>query len=203
MKNILYIKSSPRGDESFSTKLADELFKKLLSKHGKLNITKLDFAENPPSHLSGQHLGAMFTPIEHQSLEQKLCMEESNSYVEQLKNNDIIIISYPVWNFLVPSCLKAWIDQIVRAGVTFQYNGHTPEGLITDKLVYLVLARGGMYPDYFDNKVESLYDFSIDYMKTVLNYIGMKDVTVIKAEGLAIPDIKDQAMEKAIESIQL
>jgi len=203
MKNVLYIKSSPRGDESFSTKLAEELIKKIEDKYGELYITKLDFAQRPPSHLSGQHLGAIFTPVEHQSDEQKDCLKESDTYVEQLKANDTIIISYPVWNFLVPSCLKAWIDQIVRTGVTFHYNGHVPEGLITGKKVYLVLARGGMYPDVFDNNIDSLYDFSIQYMQTVLSYIGMKDVVVIKADGLAMPDVKDKAMEKAIESIQI
>lgn len=201
MKNILFISSSPRGEESFSTKLANELVQKIESKSGILNITRLDFANNPPSHLSGQQLGAMFTPAEHLSEDQRKDLEESNNYVEQLKTNDTIIISFPVWNFLVPSSIKAWIDQIVRMGVTFQYKGHLPEGLITNKKVYLVLARGGMYSNSYDNNIESHFDFSIHYMKTVLSYIGMKDVNVIKADGLAIPDVKDKAMEKAINSI--
>jgi FMN-dependent NADH-azoreductase len=88
-------------------------------------------------------------------------------------------------------------------GVTFKYNdNHVPEGLITGKKIYLVLARGGLYPETFDNDVTSLYDFSIQYMQTVLTYIGMRDITVIKADGLAIPGVKDQAMDKAIQSIE-
>ena len=203
MKKILLIKSSPRGEQSFSNQLSNELISKLETFHKKVQTTNLDFATSPPPHLSGMQLGTMFTPEEHQTDEQRSSMVQSNQYVSQIIDNDIIVITYPVWNFLVPSSIKAWIDQIVRVGVTFKYNGHLPEGLVTGKKVYLVLARGGMYSDEYDNSPSSLFDFSIHYMKTVLGYLGMKDVTIIKADGLAIPDVKDRAMEGALASINI
>ncbi len=202
MKNVLHIQASPNKDESSSIKLAESLINKIKKHHNEINLYTINLFNSPPSHLTSLQLSSFFTPLEKQSEEQKKSMDTSNSYIENLKKSDIIIFSYPVWNFLFPSSLKAWIDQIVRPGVSFRYNeNHAPEGLIINKKAYIVATSGGISPDTYNNDVSSGYDFSVQYLQTVLNYIGFKDITVIRAQGLATPNLKDKALKNAMETI--
>lgn len=202
MKNILYITTSPRGPESASIQLAQELLRQLKMRHEDLTITTVDLSRHPPPFLSSHQVGALFAPLERQSESERTSFARSDEYVAQLRASDTVIINYPVWNFFVPASLKAWVDQVVRPGVTFRYgNDGRTEGLVLGKKVYLVLARGGLYPRNFDGDPASFWDFSTHYMKTVLTYLGMTDISVVKAEGLAIPGVKEHALLKAMESV--
>lgn len=203
MKNILHIQNSPRGDESASLTLAGELIRTLETHHENTTVATRDFSQQPPSHVTGQQIGAFFTPLDHQSESQKAALAESDRYIKHLKSCDILVISYPVWNFLVPSGLKAWLDHIIRPGVTFEYRDHAPEGLLTGKKVYLVAARGGTYPERLDSSPTAFNDYSIHYLKTVLTYIGMNDITVFKADGLANPATRNEVLASAVRCIQL
>jgi FMN-dependent NADH-azoreductase len=104
-----------------------------------------------------------------------------------------------MYNFSIHSSLKAWVDPIVRAGVTFRYSENGPEGLIKNKKAYIVIASGGVYSE----GMLKGHDFIEPYLKAILNFIGITDITVVRVEGLAVPSLKDTALEKAIESIQL
>jgi len=98
---------------------------------------------------------------------------------------------------LVHSALKAWIDHVARAGVTFRYTEHGPEGLIKGKKVYIAMSAGGVYSE----GPYQPYDFVTPYLKAVLGFMGMTDLTIYRAEGVNIPGIKEYALEKAIDSI--
>lgn len=203
MKNILVIESSPRNDLSISKKLTQEVLMKLKTIYTDVEISIEDIALNPPPHLTLSQIDAFFTQENQRSGDQKSVIKISDRYIEQLKKTDIIIISFPVWNFCIPSSLKAWIDQIVRVGQTFQYVEGFPKGLLQDKSVYLVLARGGVYKDSIHIEDKDYFDFSILYLKNILRYIGLDKVIPIVAEGLAIPHQHESALKKAIESIDV
>lgn len=199
--NILWVRSSPRK-ESQSTKLAEALIEKIQIHHKKSMVTIEDLSKSPPAHLTEFQIGSFFTPEEELSELQKDCLKLSDHYIQQLVNSDFIIISFPVWNFSIPSSLKAWIDQIVRAGKTFKYIDSRPKGLIENKKVFLVSARGGIYPENLVEAMNGPYDYSSLLMKTVLTYIGLLDMTELKVDGLAIPGIKEFAIEKALEDLE-
>lgn len=203
MKNILLIECSPRPD-SFSRRVAAAIIDKIKGEEPEVQIVKEDLWKNPPPHLSLTQLMAFSHPSpEGLTAEQKESMELSHYYIEQLRKADIIILSYPVWNFFIPSTLKAWLDQVVRSGLTFQYNSQgRPEGLLKNKKVYLALARGGVYAEVFNHSFERPYDFSILYLRSVLGYIGLQDVMVAKAEATVNPQAEGSAVEKAISLIE-
>lgn len=203
MKTLLLIECSPRPD-SISRKVSSAIIDKIKSEYPEVQVITEDLSQNPPPHLSMTQLVAFnFPPPDGPTEEQKKSMELSHHYIRQLQNADTIIISYPVWNFSIPSSLKAWLDQVVRVGLTFQYlpQGGTT-GLLKNKTVYLALARGGVYAETFNNTFERPYDFSILYMKTILAYMGMQDVKVIKAEGTAHPQLQASALEKALSLLR-
>lgn len=160
-------------------------------------LKEKNLAQNPFPHLEEAHLNAFFTPAENRSAENLAAIQHSNEAIAELQEADIIVIGVPFYNFGVPSTLKAWVDHIARAGVTFQYTEQGPQGLITGKKVYLAVASGGIYSD----GPMQAYDFATPYLKGVLGFLGMNDVTVFRAEGASIPVVKDTALEKGIESI--
>ena len=103
-----------------------------------------------------------------------------------------------MYNFGIPSTLKAWIDHIVRAGVTFRYSDGFPEGLIKNKKVYLAISSGGVYSE---GPMKS-YDFTEPYLRTALGFIGLTDITVFRVEGTFVPGVKETALPKAIDSVK-
>jgi FMN-dependent NADH-azoreductase len=112
---------------------------------------------------------------------------------------DTIIISLPLFNFGIPSVLKTWLDHIVRAGVTFNYTADGPLGLVTGKKLYIALASGGVY----SQGPMQAYDHAVPYLTSVLNFIGITDISVVRAEGTGIPALKDIALEKAMAEIMV
>lgn len=198
---ILWIQTSPRG-ESQSTKLAEALVEKIKNQHENSMVTIENLSKSPPSHLTDLHLRSFFTAKEHLTEVQKESLKQSDYYINQLQAHECIVISFPVWNFSVPSSLKAWIDQIVRVGMTFRYIDSKPQGLIEKRKVFLVSARGGIYPENFSNVANGPFDFSSLLMRTVLGYIGLHDITELRIDGLAIPGIKESALEKAFSELK-
>lgn len=194
-KNVLILQSSTRKDSSISRKLVAALVKELKNKFESLDFTFEDLSENPPPHLNLQQINAFFTPDEQLSDKQKNELRYSDKYIEQLSNAEIIIISYPVINFCIPSSLKAWIDQVVRVRKTFCYENSSPIGLLKNKKVYLAVARGGVYTDSLN---EQFPDHSLSYLKTVLAYIGLADIRIFKADGQALPDLKEPSLKKTL-----
>jgi FMN-dependent NADH-azoreductase len=149
MSNILLITSSPRGDASYSTRIARTLAEKLASREQGSRITVRDLTAHHLPHLDATFATARNTPPEQLSPAQKGVLSLSDALIAELSAADVIIIGAAMINFGIPSNLKAYIDHVLRPGVTFKYSGKGPEGLLRDKKVYLVLARGGVYSQGF------------------------------------------------------
>jgi FMN-dependent NADH-azoreductase len=196
---ILHLISSPRGETSFSIKLGNAVVEKLQAAHPGSTVKVHDLIKTRFPHLEEVHIQSFFTPAEQRSPELVEAVRHSDEAIAELKEADIIVIGAPVYNFNVHSGLKAWLDHIVRAGVTFRYTENGPEGLLTGKKVYLAIASGGVYSD----GPMKPYDFTDPYLRFVLGFIGMTDVTTFRVEGLSKPELKDSALEMALQSIAI
>jgi FMN-dependent NADH-azoreductase len=195
---ILHIISSPRGEASFSIKLGNSIVEKLKAKYPGSVVKERDLTSTPFPHLEEVHLNSFFTPVENRTPEQVEAVKHSDTAIAEIKDADIIVIGVPLYNFSIHSSLKAWIDHVGRAGHTFRYSATGPEGLVKDKKVYLAVASGGVYSE----GPTAGYDFASPYLKAFLSFLGMTDTTVLRVEGLAVPDLKDSALEKAIANIE-
>ncbi len=194
MKNILYLKSSLQGEASYSNKLGDAIIEKIKVKYPGSTVNELDLVESDIPHLKPQVLKAMFMPEP-----EKAAIQLSDVLVKQLFTADIIVIGAPLINFTIHSALKSWIDHITRAGITFGYGENGPVGKVTGKKVYVAMSSGGVYSE----GPGKANDFVAPYLKAFLGFLGMTDLTVFRAEGLKVPGVKEQAMQKALDSIQI
>lgn len=193
--NILHIDSSPMGDNSVSRKFTAKVVEGLKDKHPGANVTTRDFGNNPLPHLSGAVIGAFFTPSDKHSDIQAEVIRPSDEAVAELIAADAVVIGAPMWNLGIPSALKAWVDHVVRAGKTFRYTDHGPEGLLpSGKKAIVVLASGGIYSSGPMADVQH----QESYLKVALNFMGLTDVTFVRAEGMAMgPDASKAAIAKA------
>jgi len=199
MKSILHLISSPRGDESFSIKLAHAIIEKLQDKYPDNSVEEQDLLESNVPHLNTAHLRSFFTPAEHMTPEDHDAIQYSDEAISQLMAADIIIIGAPLYNFGVPSTLKAWIDHIARAGKTFSYSAAGAEGLVKGKKVYIAMSAGAVYSE---GDWQS-YDFVSPYLRAMLGFLGMTDLEIIRVEGVNIPGLKEHALKKAIANINI
>jgi FMN-dependent NADH-azoreductase len=199
MKKILHVISSPKGDASFSIKLGNAIIEKVKEANPGSTVTENNLAKNPLPHLEEAHLTSFYTPAEQRTPENVEAIKNSDEAVAQLMDADVIVIDAPLYNFSIPSGLKAWVDHIARAGVTFKYDENGPEGLVKGKKVYIALASGGIY----SSGPMQGYDFAVPYLKSLLGFMGMTDLSVFRVEGVAYPNLKDTALETAVNSIIL
>jgi len=199
MKNILHLISSPRGNDSFSIKLSNAIIVKIQDQYPGSNVEEVNLNEINIPHLNTAHLRSFFTPEEHLTVEDQDAIRYSDTAISQLMAADIIVIGAPLYNFGIPSTLKAWIDHIARAGKTFRYDEQGPEGLVKGKKVYVAMSSGAVYSE----GLYQSYDFVSSYLKAVLGFLGMTDLTLVRVEGVNIPGLKEQALDKAIESIEI
>jgi len=197
MKKILHIISSPRGDASMSIKLGNAIIEKLQAAYPDSQVKEHDLLKDRFPHLDEMHIASFFTPEENRSAQNKEAIRPSDEAIQEITDADIIVIGTPLFNFGIPSSLKAWIDHIARAGVTFKYDENGPEGLIKGKKVYVAMASGGIYSD----GPMASYDFAVPYLRSALGFLGMTDITVYRVEGTMIPTIQDTALEKAVDGI--
>ena len=200
MKNILHIIASPLGENSFSIKLGNELVEQLKTKYTDANVEEYDLTKKDFQHLDGEILGA-FGSSDPSALNkrQKKALALSEEAIEKLRSADILVIGAPLYNFGIHSLQKAWIDHICRAGVTFKYTEAGSEGLLKDKKAFIAMSSGGIYSEGIMKEA----DFVAPYLNTVLNFIGIEDVTTYRVEGVAIPGIKEEALGKAVEAVEV
>ena len=199
MKKILHIISSPRSGASISIKLGNAIIEKIQAAYPGSTVKERNLVTEAFPHLEEAHLTSFFTPAENRSPENLIAIQHSDQAIAEIMDADIIVIGAALYNFGIHSSLKAWIDHIARAGITFRYGENGPEGLVKGKKVYIAMASGGIYTE---GAMQS-YDFVAPYLKAILGFLGMTDVSVIRAEGTAMPAIQDSALEKAINSIVL
>lgn len=198
MKRILHVISSPRGGESISIQLGNSITKQLIDAYPGSTLLTLDLNSNPYPHLFNEQVTALRSHTEL-TAEQKQLVKRSDEAIKQLFETDILVISLPLHNFGIPSTVKTWLDNIMRAGHTFSYTSEGPKGLVTDKKVYIAIASGAVYSD---GPFQS-YDFAVPYLKAALGFIGITDVNTVRAEGLGIAGLMETALQKAIESIEV
>jgi FMN-dependent NADH-azoreductase len=182
MSTLLHINSSVRNSGSVSRELTAEFVRKWTAAHPDYRIVERDLAAQPVPHLTEQAIGAFFTPGENRSAEQADAVKLSDQLVAELKAADLIVIGAPMYNFSVSSALKAWIDHIARAGVTFKYAETGPVGLLGGKKVIVFTSRGGVYSQ---GPAKSM-DFHETYLRGVLGFVGLNDVTFVHTEGLSL-----------------
>lgn len=182
MTNILHINSSVRNADSISRKVTREFLNKWQANEPNAVIVERDLAAQALPHLTEETLGAFFTPVEQRTAAQAQIAALSESLVGELFAADVIVIGAPMYNFSITSGLKAWIDHVARAGVTFKYGEQGPVGLLTGKKVYIFTSAGGVYSA---GPAQGM-DFLATYLRTVLGFIGLTDITFIATEGLAM-----------------
>jgi FMN-dependent NADH-azoreductase len=192
MKTILQLNTSMLSNEGQSTRLAREFVDAL----GASEVIVRDLAREPVPHLDAERFGAFITPAEKRDEKQKLSVAYSDRLIGELKRADAIVIGLPMYNFGVPSMLKAYFDHIARAGVTFRYTEKGPVGLLTGKKAYVFATRGGLYEG-------TPLDTQTAYLRSFLAFLGITDVEFVYAEGLAISEASRTAsLAKARESLQ-
>lgn len=174
---VLRVDASGRRQDSITRQLLDTLLERLAARHRALAVTVRDVSTGLPT-VDSAWIAANFTAPETRSAEQQASLAQSDALVAELMNAEVLVIGVPVYNFGVPAALKAWVDLVARAGVTFRYTDEGPMGLLGGRKAYLVLASGGV-------PLGSAADFASRYMRHVLGFLGITDVEVLGADQLA------------------
>jgi len=195
MKNLLQLNSSIFSSGGQSTQLADQFVAAWRANQPDAQVTVRDLAQQPLPHLDAQRVLAFFAQPETRTPDQQIFVAESDALIDELKQAEIIVIGLPMYNFGIPSVLKAYFDQIARAGVTFRYTENGPEGLLTGKKAYVFATRGGQYAG-------TPLDSQTGYVRNFLGFLGITDVEFIYAEGLNMGDLnKEAALAEAQQQI--
>ncbi|WP_102109511.1 FMN-dependent NADH-azoreductase [Oceaniglobus roseus] len=174
MTRILRIDSSANLETSVTRRLTD----RVIDRFDGARVTTRDLAREPLPQITGTWAVARATPAADRSPEHVEALRQSDALVAELQDADVVVIGAPVYNFSVPASLKAWIDLVARTGVTFRYTAEGPEGLLKGKRAIVVSASGG-------TPAGGEMDFNTRYLKTVLGFLGITDVTVVSADTLA------------------
>jgi FMN-dependent NADH-azoreductase len=193
---LLQINASLHTSNGHSSKLADQFVAAFQQGHPGTKILKRDVAAaDSVPHLNSERFGALITKPEERSVAQHAVVAYSDNLIDELEQADVIVLGLPMYNFGVPSQLKAYFDHIARVGITFKYTDKGPVGLLTGKKAYVFAARGGLY-------VGTPLDTQTSYVRDFLRFLGIADVEFVYAEGLNIsPQSKEAGLAKALAEI--
>jgi FMN-dependent NADH-azoreductase len=196
MTTLLQINASINDDNGQSSQLANQFVAAFRTRIPNAKIVLRNVAAaDPVPHLNAERFGAFITKAEERNAEQHAVVAYSDKLIDELKQADVIVLGLPMYNFGVPSQLKAYFDHVARAGVTFKYTDKGPVGQLTGKKVYVFAARGGLYAG-------TPMDTQTSYVRDFLRFLGMADVEFVYAEGLAIsPQSKEEGLAKAVAEI--
>jgi FMN-dependent NADH-azoreductase len=187
MSTLLQINASLAGANGQSSRLAQRFVADWQANNPDGRVITRDLASDPVPHLTAERFQAFLSKPEARTDEQRSHAEYSDALIEEIKNADTIVFAVPMYNFSVPSTLRAYFDHIARAGVTFRYTANGPEGLLKGKKAYVFITRGGFYADAADTQTP--------YLKQFLGFIGITDVSFVFAEGLGLGD---ESREKSL-----
>jgi FMN-dependent NADH-azoreductase len=193
MKNILFVLSSPRGWKSYSHQFASHIVDDLKARHPGAKVVVRDVAKEPLPHVDEAFVTGRVLAAEKRSPAEAKALALSDALVDELAAADVVVLAVPMYNFGLPSTLKAWIDYIVRPGRAFSYSEKGPEGLFKGKKAVVVVARGGVYSEGAAQQL----DFQESYLRTVLGFIGITNVHVVRVEGVAMGE---EALKNAMAS---
>lgn len=191
MSRVLIIESSARQQDSVSRQLTQTFISQWKAAHPQDQITVRDLAVNPVPHLDINLLGGLMKSAELRSEIEQASLERSNQLTDEVLAADVLVLAAPMYNFAIPSTLKAWLDHVLRAGVTFKYTDTGPQGLLSGKRAYVLTARGGIYAG-------GPADHQEPYLRQVMGFIGIHDVTFIHAEGMNLGgDFQEKGLNQA------
>ncbi|MEP6997370.1 MAG: FMN-dependent NADH-azoreductase [Betaproteobacteria bacterium] len=182
MKKILLVLSSPRGMQSHSHQIAQRIVEDLRSHHAGAEVVVRDVARKPLPYPDEAFVNGLFTPPEKRTPAELTAIETSDALVDELAAADIVVLAVPMHNFGLPAALKSWIDHVVRAGRTFSYSADGAVGLLKGKKAILVVSRGGIY----STGPMKAFDFQESYLRSILGFIGISDVHIVRVEGVAM-----------------
>lgn len=191
-RTLLTISASSNPLESTSRKLSLQVEQQLANQHDDLEVLRRDVSKGLPL-INSEWIGASYTPPTERNDIQQQILALSDELIAEVKSADEIIIATPMYNFSVPAGLKAWIDLIARVGETFQYTAEGPQGLVNNKPVTLIISTGGV-------PIGSPMDFVTPYLKQVLGFIGLTEVSVISADGMNVS--AEESLQKANDQIE-
>lgn len=191
MTTLLHIQSSVAGDAGQSNQLARRFVERWRRANPTGTVRVRDLVADPVPHLDGERTAALFSAPATRSPGQQRIIDYADALLAEIRAADGIVLGLPMYNFGIPSQLKAYFDHLGRAGVTFRYTANGPEGLIADRPVYVFAARGGEYPGGAD-------DHQLPYVKQFLGFIGLRDLRTVVAEGLARAEpVKSESLQRA------
>lgn len=181
MSTLLHIDTSPLPT-SITRELTAEFVSAWKASHPGGQVIDHDLAANPPKPLDGVWVGAAFTPEAARTAEQKTRLAESDQLIAELEQADEYVIGVSMHNFGVPAVLKLWIDQVARVGRTFSYGSEGPKGLLQGKKATVLIASGGVYEV---GTPAGAFNFVEPYLRSVLGFLGVTDVTFVTASGVS------------------
>jgi len=185
MKTLLQIRSSIFSNDGQSSRLAERFVARWRASNPGGRVIVRDLAKEPVPHLDAARFGAFLAKPEERTPAQQAVVDYSDALIGELKRADVVVLGLPMYNFGVPSTLKAYFDHVARVGETFKYTEKGPVGLLTGKKVYVFAARGGMYAG-------TPNDTQTPFIRIFLSFLGMSDIEFVYAEGLAISEASKQ-----------
>jgi FMN-dependent NADH-azoreductase len=205
MKKVLVINSSARGLKSQSRKLTEVFTDHWTSIYGDTRITYRELGNTDVPHINEDWIAAAFKPEEARSAVEKQALNKSDTYIAELRDADVIVIGSPMYNWSIPSSLKAYIDQILRVNETWKLNPNNIQnpyiGLLENKTLFLLLSRGAQ--GYEKGEYNEHMNYQSNYLKTVFNIIGISDIHVITINGAAFdPDQFEKSIQMAHHRIR-
>lgn len=193
MTTLLKVQSSLFSNQGQSSALTDQFAEQWLQQNAGGKIVTRNLASEPVPHLDQQRFGALTTPEDQRTEQQQLIVAYSDTLINEIKNAEMLVLGVPMYNFSVPSVLRAYFDHIARAGVTFRYTANGPEGLLTGKKAIVFITRGGYYGEDHSQS---------EYIRQFLGFVGITDVQIVHAEGLGISEeTKLKGLSEAREKI--
>ncbi len=195
MTKLLVVETSPRGDYSISRNMTRRFVSGWQAAHPGGEVIDRDLMETHLPFVTAPWLQAYFTPPQQHSPEMKEALRLSDELVAEVLAADHIVIATPVYNYNVPAALKAWVDHIVRKGLTLGFDG---SGLVKGKKATVMLASGGIYTEGSPIRDR---DIATQYLRLILNVIGITDVTVVAGGGAKVVDLGEQTMDGFIASV--
>ena len=194
MSQILWIQTSTRGEKSASRQVGAKIIEKLQKNDPNATLIERDLQQTEIPHINEFTLTAFYTPEEKRDEAQHRAVGLSDTLVSEVLAADTLVISTPMWNFSVPSVLKAWLDHVVRTGKTFTYTNGRPQGLVQNTRAIIAISSGSAYTE--------TPDLVSPFLKAALAFIGIKDTTIIHAQGVNDPRFSQTALPDAFAQIE-